>query len=98
MTPSEMGRKGGASKSEAKKKAARENGKKGGRPKSLNGIKTTINFHGDLKMLSYWRKWSSDDVFTCARYTRGGLVLLVDPDGQFVSVPKHNCNALISDK
>jgi general stress protein YciG len=33
MTPSEMGRKGGKATSEAKKKAARDNGKKGGRPK-----------------------------------------------------------------
>jgi len=30
-----MGRKGGLSKSDAKKNAARENGKKGGRPKKI---------------------------------------------------------------
>jgi hypothetical protein len=32
-TASDMGKIGGASKSKAKQKAARENGKKGGRPK-----------------------------------------------------------------
>jgi hypothetical protein len=33
MTPSQMGKLGGAAKSEAKTNAAKENGKKGGRPK-----------------------------------------------------------------
>ncbi len=33
LTASEMGKKGGASKSEQKQRAARLNGKKGGRPK-----------------------------------------------------------------
>jgi general stress protein YciG len=33
MTVQEAGKKGGSVKSEAKAKAARENGKKGGRPK-----------------------------------------------------------------
>jgi hypothetical protein len=34
LTASEMGRKGGASKSEKKILSSRENGKKGGRPKN----------------------------------------------------------------
>ncbi|MEM8638100.1 MAG: DUF2442 domain-containing protein [Cyanobacteria bacterium P01_G01_bin.54] len=34
----ELGRKGGQSSSEAKRKAARENGKKGGRPKKVNPV------------------------------------------------------------
>ena len=33
MTPSQMGKLGGAAKSETKTNAAKENGKKGGRPK-----------------------------------------------------------------
>lgn len=61
---------------------------------SIAGIKTTINFSGDLKMESYWRQWSEQDIFTCIKYTRGGLVYLTDPKGKNVTVPKRNCNAL----
>ena len=35
-TPSTMGKKGGSRKSDAKTKAAQENGKKGGRPKKIH--------------------------------------------------------------
>ena len=61
---------------------------------SICGIKTTINFSGDLKVEGYWKKWTTEDEFTCIKYTRSGLVYLTDPDGKNVTVPKRNCNAL----
>ena len=38
MTAQDMGRKGGASKTDAKKAASAENGKKGGRPKRVKTV------------------------------------------------------------
>lgn len=60
----------------------------------ISGIKTTIDFCNDLKIHSYWKQWSGDDVFVCERYTKAGLVLLTDPNGESVIVPKRNCIAL----
>ena len=60
---------------------------------SIEGIKTTINFSGDLKMESYWKQWKEKDVFTCIKYTKAGLVYLIDPNGVKVTAPKRNCNA-----
>jgi hypothetical protein len=64
----------------------------------IKGIKTTINFSGDLKMSSYWKQWTAQDVFTCERYTKSGLVLLIDPEGSQVSVSKRHCNSLLAKK
>jgi len=39
-----MGRKGGATKSDAKSAAARENGRKGGRPRKYHAVRVTYPF------------------------------------------------------
>lgn len=44
-TPSTMGRKGGKSKSDAKTAAARENGKRGGRPRFIRTLRELIDEH-----------------------------------------------------
>lgn len=62
---------------------------------NIKGIKTTINFRGDLKVESYWKQWDADDIFTCVKYTKAGLVLLIDPNGEEISVAKRQVNALI---
>jgi hypothetical protein len=64
---------------------------------NIAGIETTINFKNDLAMIDYWRQWTTKDVFTCLRYTKSGLVYLIDPKGQKVSIAKRYCNALSKD-
>ena len=59
----------------------------------IKGIKTTINFRHDLKMGHYWKQWTVFDVFECVKVTRAGLIYLIDPDGDYISVPKRNCTA-----
>lgn len=53
-------------------------------------MKVRINFSGDLRMGSYWNKWTDDSEFEFVRYTKNGLCLLIDPEGKEVSLRKRN--------
>lgn len=61
---------------------------------NINGLETTINFSGDIRMDPYWKKWTIEDIFTCIRKTKGGLIILKDPDGKECQLRKRNINAL----
>ena len=60
----------------------------------VTGTKTTIDFSGGLEINNYWKQWRIDDIFTCMRYTKAGLVLLTDPNGNQIAVAKKHCIAL----
>jgi hypothetical protein len=62
----ELGRIGGSATSEAKKKAARENAKKGGRPKHQYSIIDAPGYHGDIL-----RCYSSHATLSAAKKARG---------------------------
>ena len=53
---------------------------------------TTVDFGGDLRMSQPWRSYSSDEVFTIVKKTKGGLYLLRDSKGNEHPLSKSRIN------
>jgi len=58
-------------------------------------MKTTINFHNDLRMNTYWKKVSETEEYEIIKQQRNGLLQLRRiSNGDIVSLPKRNINIL----
>lgn len=58
------------------------------------GKEVNINFNGDIKMESKWRKFTTDSKFTILRKTKKGLYEIMDEDGNIHYLRKRNINGI----